>query len=86
MNGLTWEKKYRDTTIAEDFKNQLGGKFWIHIDYNQLFYEKDGVARILPEDENACWDIISRSVQEKKNLLLELPLYKPRYRNPFHEE
>jgi hypothetical protein len=65
-----------------DFKNQFKGWLCINIGNNQLYYEKDGVTYDLPEDEKECWGLISRSVQEKKNLLLELPRHKPFYQDP----
>ena len=71
MNGDVWFEKYRDNPITEKFLEMFGGYFQITPDSDWLYYEDNDYKPFrLPYTETIIWDMISRSVREKKNLLI----------------
>ena len=71
MSGDVWIVKYEENPITKKFLKMFGGRFQINPDGDDLYYEdKNWKAFRLPYTETIIWDMISRSVREKKNLLI----------------
>ena len=63
-----------DGPLVKEFIKIFGGFFGRDVPSMTLFYSyKDKTYSITDDKETAFFDILSKSIKEKKNLLLEIP-------------
>jgi len=72
MNGIVWEKKYRDHPLTKQFYEFFGGQFGINPRSFQLFYlDNNHKSHKLPDNEQEFINLITQSIEQGKNLFIQ---------------
>jgi len=76
-----WQERVWASPLAKDFTDKFGGKFGIHPSGSPLFYciktQESSKSFAMPNSETECMALISQSINENKNLLVDLPRFRP---------